>query len=142
MRNLRAAAILFLVIISVFVALTNGMNARNKQIAGSESIDSVSKWEERIKPVLNHLPGDVTALGYAADWDIPNAQYNIIDQENEYTFTQYALAPRTVQPGLEHEWIIGNFTNKDFRTWLDQHLTSYDIVEIGFGIYLIHRTSL
>ena len=142
MRNLRAAAILLLVTISVFVALMNGINARNKQIADSESIDSVSKWEERIKPVLSHLPGDVTALGYAADWDIPNVQYDVIDQENEYTFTQYALAPRTLQPGLEHEWIIGNFTNKDFRTWLDQHLSSYEIVEIGFGIYLIHRTSL
>ena len=92
--------------------------------------------------MLDHIPSDVTLIGYAADWDLPDVEFNVIDQENEYTFTQYALAPRMVQPGLDHEWIIGNFTNKDFRTWLDQNLSSYEIIEMGFGIYLIHRTSL
>jgi hypothetical protein len=142
MQNFRVAAIILLVTFSLFVAIKNGMGARDKQMVGGEAIDSVSKWEQRVKPVLDHLPEDVTVIGYTADWDLPNVQYNLIDQENEYTFTQYALAPRAVQPGLDHEWIIGNFTNKDFRTWLDENLPSYEIIEIGFGIYLIHRTSL
>jgi hypothetical protein len=142
MRNLRVAAILLLITFSMLIALRNGFGARAKWNADAESIDSVSKWEERVKPVLNHLPGDATVIGYTADWDLPGVKYNVIDQENEYTFTQYALAPRTVQPGLDHEWIIGNFTNKDFRAWLDENLSSYEIIEIGFGIYLIHRTPL
>ena len=142
MQNLRVAATLILVTFSIFVAITNGLGVRAKQNVDSEAIDSVSKWEARVKPVLNHLPSDVTLIGYTADWDLPDVKFNVIDQENEYTFTQYALAPRMVQPGLDHEWIIGNFTNKDFRTWLDQNLSSYEIIEIGFGIYLIHRTSL
>ena len=125
MRNLRAAAIFLFVIFGLSVALRNGLGVRAKWNAEAESIDSVSKWEERVKPVLNHLPSDVTLIGYAADWDLPDVKFNVIDQENEYTFTQYALAPRMVQPGLDHEWIIGNFTNKDFRTWLDQNLSSY-----------------
>lgn len=141
MRTLRFAAILLLITCSIFVALRNGLGARAKWKAEAESIDSVSKWEQRIQPVLKHLPDDVNVIGYIADWDLPGVEYNVIDQENEYTFTQYALAPRAVQPGLEHEWILGNFTNKDFRTWLDQNLSSYEIIEIGFGIYLIHRTS-
>lgn len=141
MQKFRAAAILLLVTFSLFVAIKNGIGARNKQLVDAGSMDPVSKWEERVRPVLNHIPDDVTVLGYTADWDVPDVPYNVVDQENEYTFTQYALAPRTVQPGLDHEWIIGNFTNKDFRTWLDQNLQSYEIVEIGFGIYLIHRTS-
>jgi hypothetical protein len=141
MRNLRAAAILSIITLSLLVAITNGINIRNKQIADSGAVDSVSKWEQRIQPILSHLPSDVTVIGYVADWDIPDVSYNVIDQENEYTFTQYALAPRALQPGLEHEWIVGNFTNKDFRTWLDQNLSEYEIVEIGFGIYLIHRTT-
>ena len=142
MRNLRVAAIFILVTFSIFVALRTGVQVRAKWIAERTSIDTVSKWEERIQPVLKHLPDDVSVIGYIADWDLPNMEYNLIDQENEYTFTQYALAPRAVQPGLEHEWIIGNFTNKDFRAWLDQNLSSYEITEFGFGIYLIHRTSL
>ena len=142
MRNLRVAAIFILVTFSIFVALRTGVQVRAKRLAESTSIDPVSKWEERIQPVLKHLPDDVSVIGYIADWDLPDTEYNVIDQENEYTFTQYALAPRAVQPGLGHEWIIGNFTNKDFRVWLDQNLSSYEIIELGFGIYLIHRTSL
>lgn len=141
MQNLRVTATLILVTFSLFVAVSNGLGVRAKQTVDSEAIDSVSKWEERVTPVLKHLPSDVTVIGYAADWDLPDVKFNVIDQENEYTFTQYALAPRMVQPGLDHEWIIGNFTNKDFRTWLDQNLSSYEIIEMGFGIYLIHRTS-
>jgi hypothetical protein len=142
MRNLRVATIFILVTFSLFVALRNGVHVRAKWIAETTSIDTVSKWEERIQPVLKHLPDDVNVIGYIADWDLPDMEYNLIDQENEYTFTQYALAPRAVQPGLEHEWIIGNFTNKDFRAWLDRNISSYEIIELGFGIYLIHRTSL
>jgi hypothetical protein len=141
MRNLRVAAIFILVTFSIFVALQTGVQIRAKWMAEGTSIDTVSKWEERIKPVWKHLPDDVNVIGYIADWDLPDTEYNVIDQENEYTFTQYALAPRAVQPGLEHKWIIGNFTNKDFRVWLDQNLSSYEIIELGFGIYLIHRTS-
>jgi hypothetical protein len=141
MRILRVAAIFILVTGSVFVALRNGSGIRAKWNAESASTDAISKWEQRVQPVLRHLPEDVRVVGYIADWDLPGVEYNVIDQENEYTFTQYALAPRAVQPGLEHEWILGNFTNKDFRAWLDQNLSSYEIIEIGFGIYLIHRTS-
>jgi len=141
MRNLRVAAIFIFVTFSLFVAVRNGVQVRAKWIAETTSTDTVSKWEERVRPVLKHIPDDVHVIGYIADWDLPGIDYNLIDQENEYTFTQYALAPRAVQPGLEHEWIIGNFTNKDFRIWLDQNLSDYEIIELGFGIYLIHRTS-
>ena len=141
MRNLRATAIISLVLYSIFVAATNGLAAHSRWIRDSQASDSVSKWEKRVKPVLDHIPNDITELGYVADWDIPDSGYNLIDQDNEYTLTQYALAPRIVQPGWDHEWMIGNFTDKDFQKWLDKNLSSYRILEIGFGIYLIHRTS-
>src|SRR5689334_13920838 len=141
MRNLRIAAMVSLVIFSLFVTMTNGLAARAKWNENSKSIDSVSKWEKRVKAVLNHVPGNVTEFGYVADWDIPDSGYDLIDQDNEYTLTQYALAPRIVQPGLDHEWIIGNFTNPGFRDWLDKNLSSYRLTAMGFGIYLIHRTS-
>jgi hypothetical protein len=141
MRNLRAIAMISLILYSVFVAATTGLAARARWNRDSQTSDSVSKWEKRVKPVLVHIPSNVTELGYVADWDIPGSGYDLIDQDNEYTLTQYALAPRIVQPGLNHEWMIGNFTGKGFRSWLDQNLSSYKIIEIGFGIYVIHRTS-
>ena len=141
MRNLRAIAMIGLVLYSIFVAATNGLAAHSRWNRYSLVVDSVSKWEKRVRPVLDHIPGDITELGYVADWDIPDSGYDIIDQDNEYTLTQYALAPRIVQPGLDHEWIIGNFTDKGFLKWLDKNLASYKIIELGFGIYVIHRTS-
>jgi hypothetical protein len=141
MRNLRAIAMISLVLYSIFVAATNGLAAHSRWNRDSRAGDSVSKWEMRVKPVFDHIPSDITELGYVADWDITDSGYDIIDQDNEYTLTQYALAPRFVQPGLDHEWIIGNFTDKGFRKWLDKNLSSYKIREIGFGIYVIHRTS-
>src|SRR5919112_1810105 len=131
MRNLRAIAMISLILYSIFVAATNGLVARSRWNRDSQADDSVSKWEKRVRPVLDHIPGDITELGYVADWDISDSGYDLIDQDNEYTLTQYALAPRIVQPGLDHEWIIGNFTDKDFRKWLDNHLPSYKIIEIG-----------
>ena len=141
MRNLRAITIISLIIYSIFVAATNGLAANTRWNRDSQTIDPISKWEKRLKPVLDHVPSTVTELGYVADWDIPDSGYDIIDQDNEYTLTQYALAPRIVQPGLDHEWMIGNFTDAGFRTWLDKNISSYKIIGIGFGIYVIHRTS-
>ena len=141
MRILRIAAMISLVGLSLFVAAMNGRAAYAKRQEASQSVDVVTKWEKRVLPVLDHVPNDVDEFGYVADWDLPNSNYDIVDQDNEYTLTQYALAPRIVQPGLDHEWIIGNFTQGGFQEWLDQNLSAYEIREIGFGIYIIHRTA-
>jgi len=141
MRILRIAALMSLMALSLFVAITNGRAAYTKRQEASQSIDPVTKWEKRILPVLDHVPDNVTEFGYLADWDLPKSDYDIVDQDNEYTLTQYALAPRIVQPGLDHEWIIGNFTQAGFQGWLDQNLSAYEISQIGFGIYIIHRTA-
>src|SRR5215216_1845048 len=141
MRILRIAAMISLMALSLFVATTNGRAAYAKRHEASQSIDPVTKWEKRVLPALDHVPNSVIEFGYVADWDLPNSDYDVVDQDNEYTLTQYALAPRIVQPGLDHEWIIGNFTQAEFKEWLDQNLSAYEISEIGFGIYIIHRTA-
>jgi hypothetical protein len=141
MQNVRIIAIIGLVALGLVVAGNNAIHARSRSEQEGSSIDTVSKWEARIHRVLAHLPSDANEIGYVADWDIPGMEYDLVDQETEYTLTQYALAPRMVQPGLDHEWIIGNFTSIGFRDWLDKNLASYEIIEMGFGIYLIHNTS-
>jgi hypothetical protein len=137
---MRMLALVCLTLFGLWTAAANGAVAHTKWLQSSQLVDPISKWEKRVRPVLDHVPDNVASFGYVADWDIPNSGYDLIDQDNEYTLTQYALAPRIVQPGLEHEWIIGNFTYAGFRDWLDQNLQSYEIKEIGFGIYLIHRS--
>lgn len=140
MRNLRIIAIFSLIIFSLAVAVKNGLAAHTKWNQNLRTIDSVSKWEKRVQVSLTHIPPDVSELGYVADWDVPNSGYNLIDQDNEYTLTQYALAPRIVQRGLNHEWIVGNFTFGGYQDWLDKNLSSYKLINLGFGIYIIHRT--
>jgi len=101
--------------------------------------DFVSGWEERMEKVKNRLPDDVTVIGYVTDADIPGVEQNPIDQDNEYMLSQYSLAPIKVVPGLEAEWILGNFTVPGFQTWLDKSLDEYAIRNLGYGIYLVHR---
>lgn len=138
--RLRQAAVIGLVGLSLFVAYrttSSAMAAWNPEQPGNNPVD---RWEKRLQPVRNHLPEDITLVGYAADWDIPDSEFNPIDQDAEYVLTQYAMAPIMVQPGLEQEWIIGNFLHPGFEAWLDRSLPSYEIKSLGFGIYLIHRT--
>ena len=130
-----------LVGLSLLVAYRNTSSAMTVWNPEQPDNNPVDRWEKRIQPVRNHLPEDITLVGYVADWDIPDLEYNPIDQDAEYVLTQYALAPIMVQPGLEQEWIIGNFIHPGFESWLDQSLPSYEIKSLGFGIFLIHRTS-
>ena len=139
--RLRQAAVVGLVGLSLFVAYRTTSSAMAAWDPEQPDNNPVDRWEKRIQPVRNHLPEDIRLVGYAADWDIPDSEFNPIDQDAEYVLTQYALAPIMVQPGLEQEWIIGNFLHPGFEAWLDQSLPPYEIKSLGFGIYLIHRTS-
>lgn len=139
--RVRQAAVLGLVLFSLFVAYKNTSSAVASWNPETPDNNSVDKWERRLRPLKDLLPEDIELVGYVADWDIPASGYNLIDQDAEYVLTQYALAPIMVQPGLEQEWIIGNFLHPGFEAWLDRSLPSYEIRSLGFGIFLIHRTS-
>ncbi len=97
--------------------------------------DGVKKWEERMIPIRKYLPASVHEVGYISD----NESSAIYE---EYSLTQFALAPVVVRHGVDFEWIIGNFTQRDFENILDQNISSnFTIQKIGAGIYLIRRTS-
>lgn len=102
--------------------------------------DKVSPWEERTNRIRAALPPDVFATGYLEKADIPGvvARYDDL----EFFIVQYGMAPVVVSPGFGPEWTIGNFGNAApvaaIRTWLDGELGSFDLQDLGFGIYLIH----
>lgn len=140
LKLLRQTALVGLVLFSLIVSYHTARTAAFSWDPQQPFDNPVDKWEKRIQRVRSHIPGDVTTLGYVADWDLPGVQYDIIDQDAEYMLTQYALAPLRVIPGLDQEWIIGNFTHAGFEAWLDEQIPSYEIVDLKQGIYLIHRS--
>ncbi len=140
LKILRGFAVFALVIYALQASFANRGFALSLSSPNTGVIEFVSDWEIRIQRVINVLPENVTVIGYLADWDLPGDTSNPVDQDNEYMLTQYALAPINVVPGIEQEWILGNFTTPNFQVWLDQTLTDYELVEFGYGIYLIRRT--
>ncbi len=120
--------------------------------------NEVSIWENHLHSVKQELPVGVDHVGYLAEWDFPDHQlppglertgyttewdlpvaYRDIDALNEFRLTKYVLAPIIVDRGSNYNWIIGNFSQQKFKPWLHDTIGSYEIKEIGWGIYLIHR---
>jgi len=135
----RKTATFGLVLFSLLVALQNVRSISARWNPNTPFDNPVDKWAKRIKSVSANLPDDVRVVGYVSDWDIPGALYDPIDQDAEYMLAQYTLAPLVVQPGLGHEWILGNFTTPGFTNWLDDNLSSYELTPLQYGLYLIHR---
>lgn len=96
--------------------------------------DGAAKWEQRMQPVRDALPAAVREAGYISD---PEQTARV----QEYSLTRYALAPVVVHPGIDYEWIVGNFTQPGFEDILKTQIPSdYTIQKFGAGIYLIQRT--
>lgn len=98
--------------------------------------DGAVEWESRMLPIRKRLPVSTQEIGYISDKE------NLGSTNQEYLLTKYALIPIAVRRGTDHEWIIGNFTQPDFRKVLDAQIAEgYELEKFGFGIYLIHRLS-
>ena len=95
--------------------------------------DGVVKWEQRMESVRENLPSSVREVGYISDTD----PVGIIQ---EYSLTRYALAPIVVRQSVNLEWIVGNSTQPDFESILQEKIpSSFTVKKLGAGIYLIHR---
>lgn len=74
--------------------------------------DMVTLWERRLRRVKPLLP-ESGVIGYVSDWDVPDADISLKDQQIEYLLSQYTLAPLVLERGTNHEIVFGNFTNGD-----------------------------
>lgn len=121
--------------------------------------NEVVVWENRLGRVKQELPEGITHVGYLSEWDFPDrqlppglerngyttewdlpVQYRDVGSLNEFRLTKYTLAPIIVERGSNYDWIIGNFSARPFKAWLQETIGNYQLKEIGGGIYLIHRT--
>jgi hypothetical protein len=120
--------------------LAGGAHALKAYRTMSASRDVVTSWEEHSKSILAALPDDVFVAGYVERADLPGS-LEVFD-EPEFFITQYGVAPVVLVPGLEQEWIVGNFGGsvslQSVEPWLERELGEYTVQDLGFGIYLIH----
>ena len=134
--KIRRITIIAFVALSILLSATNLFNLiQNRKTAP----DDISKWESHLQPVKQKIPANITTLGYLADEDLH--QGAITNGEVvEFFLTQYTLSPLIIRRGSQYSaWIIGNFSNKDFESWLKTVVGAYVMEDMGFGIYLIHR---
>lgn len=102
--------------------------------------DPVSVWEKRLADIKADLP-EQGEVGYLSEWDIAGFNSDIIDQTEEYSMTQYSLAPLIVVKGANEEWIIGNFGDTPPGFKIDDYFHVQIIHNYGWGIYLLKRTA-
>ena len=139
--RLRAQQLLFglIVLISLYSSISYLIWT---QSAGTIEFDHVANWEARFAPVKETLPIQRGALGYIADWDIPNADFDPSDQDAEYILTQYAFSPFILVRGAEYEWIVGSLSPHAYEAWTQTRLGKYKDYKFKGNVYLFHRLDL
>lgn len=104
----------------------------------NSSDEMVTKWEDHVQALRDALPSGLTQIGYMDDSTLSGdaASFDV----NEFQLMQYSVAPIALQPGIDHEWAIGNVNNADgLETWLTEQMGAHEVQSFGFGLYLIHN---
>ena len=97
------------------------------------------EWEKRFEPIKESLPFTHGIIGYAADWDIPGADYDPADSESEHVLTQFTMTPIVVSRDTSLEWVLVNMNATDFETWIALQEGEYSVTKYKYNLYLVHR---
>ena len=88
----------------------------------------------RLGPVLSKVPKDAV-LGYLTD-----AQTGSVLDSALMGGAQYVLAPRLIERGATHDWILGNFTQPANFAAVGQNFGLRLEQDFGNGVVLFRRT--
>ena len=88
----------------------------------------------RLGPVLSKVPRDAV-LGYLSD-----AQAGSVLDSALMGGAQYVLAPRLIERGAGHDWILGNFTRPANFVAVAQNYSLRLEQDFGNGVVLFRRT--
>lgn len=102
--------------------------------------DETIIWEERLKELRQDLPKD-GVIGFISERDVPGMDSSPIDQDAEYTLTQYSLAPLILTRGTNYDLVIGNFGPYDLDFDVQKEIGVSLITNYGYGIYLLQGKS-
>jgi hypothetical protein len=106
---------------------------------GRVDFDHVADWENRFADLHSTLPLQRGTVGYISDWDIPDAIFDISDQDAEFILTQYALSPFILVRGEEQEWIVGSLSPSAYKKWVKIRKGEYEDIKFKGNVYLFHR---
>jgi hypothetical protein len=127
-------------LLALLCLAASGAHVLKAQRLMNEPRDVVTGWEEKSKSILAALPDGVYKAGYVERADLPGS--TAVFDEAEFFITQYGVAPVVLVPGLDQEWIVGNFGGSEslqtLEPWLERELGSYTLQDLGFGLLLIH----
>lgn len=97
--------------------------------------DAATEWEKRLSALREDLP-ERGVIGYVSEQDYPGVSFNIVDQDEEFALTQYALAPLILDRGNpHHELVIGNFST-EYEYQFEKELGLRLLMGYGMGIFL------
>jgi hypothetical protein len=102
--------------------------------------DEMMEWSERLERIIPRLPTQ-GPIGYLSERDIHGLAFSPTDQQEEFTMTQFTLAPRILVIGSGYDHVVGNFaglTPEELQT----HVSSMNlIVRAAYpgGIFLLER---
>lgn len=137
MKRIRNAAPLTLAILSVLVAAFQIFQSRHDRAWTGLTMEMVTRWDDRIQPLRDALPPALDQAGYV-DKSTILGNPNEFDLE-EFLLMQYSIAPVVLTTGTNEEWIICNVEGGiNLQSWLDTHISEYEIQGFGFGLYLVH----
>ncbi len=135
-RMIRLAAFMALLGLQV---LTGWKNLQYIQDAEHNASEPVADWEQRMAPLRKALPISIGFMGYVSDSSAACFDCLNIDDQIEFTLTQYALAPIIVSKGIDYEWVVGNFGKGTYQAWAQNHVGEFEVQHFPYGIYLLHR---
>ena len=97
--------------------------------------DAASMWEERLALLKADLPKE-GVIGYVSEMDYPGVPFGAVDQDEEFSLSQYTLAPLILDRGnTQHKLVVGNFSEVyDYQFERDFGLKL--IFDYGYGIFL------
>lgn len=136
LRLIRVAAFAILLCLQVVAGWKNLQYIRALEYNASEP---VADWEQRMAPLKRALPISRGFVGYVSDSSVACFDCLNIDDQIEFTLTQYALAPIIVNKGIDYEWVIGNFGKGTYPAWAQNYTGQFAVQHFPYGIYLLHR---
>jgi hypothetical protein len=99
--------------------------------------DEISLFTSQISCLREALPAH-GLIGYFTNED-GTAQVYDIEGGKRYFLTQYTLAPLVVEPGLNHQWIVGNLQDRIDVNQITRDLELELIKDCTDGTFLFRK---
>jgi hypothetical protein len=132
---LRKMLVVVLVAAAMFSTVRYWASTRHLDRGG----DALEGWEARIGPARERLPIRRGTIGYVGEWDVPGVPYAFWDQESEFLLSQYTLAPLVLKKGAAAEWNVAVLSPKPYAAWKRLYGGKFTVMDVGHGVYILHR---